>query len=150
MNSHRTPAIIPYLLCACIHILTLHFPSLRLRGHRGGEHLPGHGGGHLEVELAALRLQVGPPAGHALPVRGLQPGHGVRRAVRAQQGATHGRHTVRLPAGEMPQHTHTQTHTDTRTLTHSHRQTISVLLLFTRVGFAKSLQPANGDKVMES
>lgn len=51
----------------CPHKPTYPF-VFRLRGHCGGEHLSGHGGAHPEVELAALRLKVGPPAGHALPV----------------------------------------------------------------------------------
>lgn len=88
--------------------LTLLFPP-RLRGHHRGEPVAGLARSHPEVELAAVRLQVGPQAGHALPVRGVQPGGHLGRSVRAEQGAPPQCHSVWLPAGKI----------ETKTLTRS-------------------------------
>lgn len=62
------------------------FPP-RLRGHHRGEPVAGLARSHPEVELSAVRLQVGAQAGDALPVRGVQPGGHLGRSVRAGQGA---------------------------------------------------------------
>lgn len=67
------------------------------------------------MELPALRLQVGPQAGHALPLRRVQSGRVFGRSLRARQRAPPQRNSVRLPAGEETKcHLSISCHTATR------------------------------------
>lgn len=80
----------------------LSFNHPRLWGHCCGKPVSRFARPHPKVEFSAIWLQVGPQAGSALLMRGVQPGCLIRCSLRAKQGTSSQCNSVRLSPGTKP------------------------------------------------